>query len=106
MILTTGMLMSSAFGQAFFEQIRKNLVKLQGLSLFLVLFTGFGLLAKANIQNPFMQGWFLFKLFVWVMFGMIPFFLKKLPKKNQTKLILFYTALILLTIYMVLNKPI
>ncbi len=98
--------MSSALGQVFSEPVRKNLVKLQGLSLFVVLLGGFGLLAKANINNAFTQGWFLFKLFIWFIFAMTPLILKKLPKKHQTKLIFFYSTLILITIYMVLNKPI
>lgn len=105
MILTTGMLISSALGQSFPEKVRKNLVKLHGSSLFVVLFAGFGLLAKAHIDGAFTQGWFLFKLFAWLMFGMSPLFLKKVKKNHQGKLILAYSALILVTLYMVLNKP-
>ncbi len=105
MILTTGLLMSSALGQAFPEKVRKNLAKLHGSSLFVVLFGGFGLLARAHIDGAFSQGWFLFKLFAWLVFGMTPLFLKKIPKEHQGKLILFYSALTVATVYMVLNKP-
>ncbi len=97
--------MSSAIGQAFPDQVRKNLAKLHGSSLFVVLFAGFGLLARANIDGAFSQGWFLFKLFTWLVFGMTPLFLKRLPKEHQGKLILFYSALTIATVYMVLSKP-
>lgn len=105
MLFTTGLLMSSALGQSFTEKVRKNLSKIHGLSIFFVLFAGFGLLARVSIEHPFSQGWFLFKLFAWLMFGMLPLFMKKVPKAQQTKLIWSYGVLAALTVYFVLNKP-
>jgi len=105
MVLTTGLLMSSAFGQAFAETARKTLAKLHGFSLIAVLFGGFGLLARANIDGAFGKGWFLFKLFAWLLFGMLPLFMKKTPKEHQRKLLLFYSFLLFATVFMVLNKP-
>jgi hypothetical protein len=105
MLLTTGLLMSSALGASLKEAARKQVAKLHGFTLIVVLFAGFGLLARANIDGAFGQGWFLFKLFSWLLFGMAPLFLKRLPQKHQGKLILGYSFLAALTVYMVLNKP-
>ncbi len=105
MLFTTGLLMSSALGQSFTEKVRKSISKLHGLSIFIALFGGFGLLARADIEAPFSQGWFLFKLFSWLLFGMTPLFLKKTPEKHQVKLFWAYGVLAALTVYFVLNKP-
>lgn len=105
MVLSTGLLMSSALGQSYKENVRKSIAKLHGLTLIVVLFAGFGLLARANIDGAFGKGWFIFKLVAWLLFGMLPLFMKKVPKEHQGKLILFYAALLSATVYMVTNQP-
>lgn len=105
MVLTTGVLLSSAFAAPLNARVRKSLAIIHGVSLAVVLVAGFGLLARAQIDGAFTTLWFNFKLIAWLLFGMTPLFIKRLPAKHQPKLFGFFAALLTLTVYLVVNKP-
>ena len=105
MVLTSGLLLSSAFGVSFEEKVRKNIAKVHGSSIFVVLFAGFGLLARVKIDGPFSKAWFWSKLAAWLAFGMLPLVIKKTPPQHKPKIILVYSLLPALIVYLVLNQP-
>jgi|GEM_PF-2613676 len=105
MVLTTGLLLSSAFGAVYAEKTRKNLAKLHGFALLTVLIAGFGLLAKAKLAGVYVSVWFWAKMGTWLLFGMLPLILKKTPEAQKSKLVLVFCLLPALVTYLVLNKP-
>lgn len=105
MVLTTGVLLSSAFGLNLQDAARKTIAKIHGSSLLVVFIAGFGLLAKAKIDGAFTTGWFWAKLGAWFAFGMLPIVIKKTPDQHKPKLILIYALVPALIVYLVLNKP-
>jgi len=104
MVLTTGLLLSSAFGASFVEKTRKTISKLHGFALLTVLIAGFGLLAKAKLAGVYMSIWFWAKLAVWFAFGMLPIVIRKTPEAHRPKLLLLYSVMPALIVYLVLNK--
>jgi len=104
MVLTTGLLLSSAYGAKFAESTRKTISKLHGFALLTVLIAGFGLLAKAKLAGVYVSVWFWAKLSVWFFFGMTPIVLRKTPEAHKPKLLLLYALLPAVVVYLVLNK--
>jgi len=106
MILTTGLLIGPALlGIKLDPSLRKKFSAVHGTTLFLVLFAGFGLLAKAGLQNPWVAVWFWTKLAVWLSFGALPAFTKRCSQKALMKIFIGYALFLVLTVYMVLFKP-
>jgi hypothetical protein len=105
MVLTTGVLLSSAVGADLKDAVRKNIAKIHGSSLLVVFIAGFGLLARVKTPSPFSKVWFLAKLAVWLLFGLLPIFIRKTPEQHKPKLILVYALLPALVVYLVINQP-
>jgi len=104
MVLTTGMLLSSAFGASYADKTRKTLSKLHGFALLTVLIAGFGLLAKAKIAGVYVALWFWAKLAAWLIFGMLPLVIRKTPEAHKPKLLLLYSVMPSVIVYLVLNR--
>lgn len=105
MVLTTGLLLSSAFGALYAEKIRKTIAKVHGSSLLVVLIAGFGLLAKAKLGGAvYVSVWFWTKMGAWLLFGLLPIVIRKTPDAHKPKLLLLYSIMPALVVYLVLNK--
>lgn len=79
---------------------RKLLAALNGIAALVVFVAGFGMMAKLKI-HPWPL-WFYYKVFVWIMFSMSPFFAKLWSPRI---VILFYSFLAVLTVYVITVKP-
>jgi hypothetical protein len=104
MVLTTGVLLSSAFGAVHAEKTRKFISKIHGSALLVVLIAGFGLLAKAKLAGVYVSVWFWAKMAAWLLFGMLPLVIKKTPDAHKPKLLLLYSVVPVLITYLVLTK--
>ena len=64
------------------SSLRKGLLSLLGLSLVLIFFAGFGLIAKLAL--PSWPLWLYGKILVWLLLGFSPLFLKRFLKKSHS----------------------
>jgi hypothetical protein len=54
-----------------------------GISLFLILLGGFGLMARTGISHADMPAWIYIKLLIWLIFGASIAIFKRLPQLSQ-----------------------
>lgn len=84
------------------DKARKLAGMTHGIAMLLILVAGFGALAKlgASITAP----WVLGKLVIWLIFGILPIFIRKMPA--QAKLLWWLIPLLgALAAYLAIYKP-
>ena len=64
----------------------------------------FGLLAKAKLAGVYVSVWFWTKIGAWFLFGMLPIVIRKTPEAHRPKLLLVYSIVPAVVVYLVLNK--
>lgn len=104
-VLSTGLLLSSAYTNNLPDKVRKRWTMAHGFLVFLVLLAGFGMLARLKIPGAFQTGWLWIKLLVWLGLGMLPLIVKRGSSAIKHKSLIVYSLLLTLTVYIVLKKP-
>ena len=84
------------------HRLKKALLILHGTAWLTALIAGFGLLARLNTAVPW-PGWFSVKLFVGILFGLIPFLFRKMLKKPNS---FNKTLSLLLTVFLIFTAVI
>ncbi len=64
------------------KKLKAVLVGANGLSLFLIFFAGFGLIAKTSLDFPW-PWWIYGKMAIWLILGSLPFFIRKSSQKQK-----------------------
>lgn len=103
LISTSAMFFFLILGNKHVDNPKRKLVSiLHGITLVLVLVSGFGLLARLGLHN--MPTWVIAKLLIWVYFGALPMFAKKFASKALAvwfSLGVFFSF----AAYLAINKP-
>ena len=90
--------------------VKRTLLTLHGLSLFIIFVAGFGLIAKLKIPTPWPQ-WIYIKLFMWLVLSLFPFFLRKkwlrfLSKKTNSIVSLILLLLVIIVLVVSATKKV
>ena len=103
MVLSTGLLVSNVYGASLKDSLRKKVTAVHGTTLLILFVAGFGLMARGNYS--FTNGWVWVKVLIWLIFGLLPLFLKRGPASVKQNLFIIYSLLLVAAVYTVLFKP-
>jgi hypothetical protein len=103
MVLSTGFLITSVYVDGLSASVRKKVTALHGVMLLILFVAGFGLMARGGFS--FGAPWVWIKLAVWLIFGLLPLFMKRGSENIKKNLLLLYSLLLILAVYTVLFKP-
>ena len=108
LVLILGALWGLYTHENYNKKMRKLLLALHGLFMFLIFLAGFGLIAKIKLASPW-PFWIYIKIMIWVFLGAMPFVIKKSAQKFQNSKkhflsLLFCFALIFIALLFVKLK--
>ena len=75
-----------------------------GISLFIVLLGGFGLLARLGITGSDWPAWVWMKLIVWILLGLSLYIIKKIPSISHVMWFVI-PILAIISVYLAVYKP-